>query len=552
MIRDPITPTRFQHRVYGTLGLTVLLALYLLVGLTGHDPWRGDDARYFGPVLALARGGDWLFPSLAGEPLTDYPPLYFWTAGALAWLSSAFLPLHGGARLASALFVILSIYFTARAAEALYGRAARTPAALLGMGALGLLLHAHETQPLLAVMAMIALTLYGIAEVPRHPLAGALKAGAGSALAFLAGGVAGLLATAPLLPLALALGAECRNPRASGGLLLGLCVALMLAAVWPLLLHLQQPELFALWLNGEWERLAGPALSAARFARLLETSLWFLWPLWPVGCWALWRNRRRLGSLAVVLPLLSVALVVIEIGLVDALSQSDMLPLVPGFALLAAGGVPSLRRGAANALDWFSLMSLAVFGVLVWLAWTAQAYGWPPGLARHAARNAPDFVLTAVNLQLGLGLLISLAWIVLLLRLPRTASRAPANWAIGLTMLWCLAVTLLMPWFNHSRGYRAIVQSLDIAIQGERATLPDACVATTGLPDAMRTSLDYYIGLQTRKVSGDSTPCPLLLVPLDRQPRKPALAREWQPVWEYRRGAGNRQEGFVLLRRVGR
>ena len=77
MIRDPVTPTLFQRRVYGTVGLAVLVGLYLLVGLTVHDPWRGDDARHFGPVLAMLRGESWLFPLLAGQPLTEYPPLYY-------------------------------------------------------------------------------------------------------------------------------------------------------------------------------------------------------------------------------------------------------------------------------------------------------------------------------------------------------------------------------------------------------------------------------------------------------------------------------------------
>ena len=75
MTRDPVTPSLFLRGIYGTVGLAVLFALYLLVGQTAHDPWRGDVARYFGPVLAMLRGESWLFPMLAGEPLADYPPL---------------------------------------------------------------------------------------------------------------------------------------------------------------------------------------------------------------------------------------------------------------------------------------------------------------------------------------------------------------------------------------------------------------------------------------------------------------------------------------------
>ncbi len=552
MIRDPAALTLFQRRIYGTLGLAVLVALYLLVGLVGHDPWRGDDARYLGPVLAVLRGEAWLFPMLAGEPLADYPPLYFWTASAFAWLGSAFLPVHGAARLASAFFVALAVFCAARATETLHGRAVRTPGALLTLGALGLVLHAHETQPLVAVFAMLALVLNGLAELPERPLAGSLKAGLGSALAFLGGGFAGLIVTAPLLPLVFLFSRECRTPRASGALLLGLCLAIAAAAAWPIALQLTQPELLSLWLHAEWLRLAGPVLGLRGIAELLELAGWFLWPLWPLALWALWRGRRRLTSLPVMLPLLSLLLVLAWLVASADLSQAHFILLIPASALLAASGVSTLRRGAASAFDWFALMSLAVFGVLVWLAWTAQAVGWPPGLARHVARNAPDFVLPGGGFQLGAGITISALWILLVARLPRSPSRAPANWTIGLVMLWCLAVVLLMPWFDHGRSYRAVVQSLDIAVRGERTEHPNACIARTDLPDAMRSSMDYFAALRTQRIRDGATPCPLLLVHVERLHTTGEIAPEWVTVWQYSRGAGKRQESFRLLRRAAR
>ncbi len=539
----------FQRRVYGTLGITVLVSLYLLVGLTGHDPWRGDDARYFGPVLSMLRDEGWLFPMLAGEPLSDYPPLYYWVSALLARLAEGMLAPHDGARLASAAFVAMGVYFTARAAESLYGRPARTPAALLAMSSLGLVLHAHETQPLLALFAMLALTLRGLALVPAQPLAGALIAGAGGGFAFLAAGLSGLLLTLPLFALMMFLSPECRNPRANGALLLGLCLAGTIAALWPLAVHLNEPELFSLWLQQEWRHLGRPWLRAEDWLVVLELFGWFTWPLWPLTLWGLWRGRREFLAQRWLLPVLGAILVLIWIGLRNDLSQVNAVPLLPAMALLAAGGVPSLRRGAANAFDWFALMSLAIFGLLVWLAWTAQAVGWPPGLARHVARTAPDFVLPASELQLALGIAISLIWALLLWKLPRSTSRAAANWAIGLTMLWCLAVVLLMPWFDHDRSYRRVARSLQIAVAGERQLQPDLCIARTELPDALRSSLDYFAGLRTVPARGATTACSLLLITDERRLSSSRLAPGWQTVWEFRRGGGRRQEVFRLLRR---
>lgn len=545
MISNQPEASLLQRRIYGTLGLSVLVALYLLVGLTGHEPWRGDDARYFGPIHAMLQGEGLLFPVIAGEPFPDYPPLYYWTAALLARAFKFMLPVHDGARLASALFTALAIYWIARAAERLHGRPARTPAAMLTLGSLGLVLHAHETQPMIALMATLALVLAGLARAPQQPLAGGVQAGIGGMLAVLAGGLPGALLTIPLFPLALAASPDCRDPRTSGGLLTGLCLALGLGALWPIAVHLTSPELFSLWLREEWRQLGDSPLALADTDRLLELIGWFTWPLWPIAAWGLWRGRRQITRLHWMLPLLSLLLVALGLALSGDISPPAALPLIPPVALLAAGGTPLLRRGAANAFNWFAVMSFAVFAILIWLAWTALAFTWPPGLARHVAKVMPNFVLHGGFAQGLLAGAICVAWVVLVWRLPRSSSRGPASWALGMTMLWCTAVVLLMPWLDYGRSYRPAARSLAQALNRQA----DECVATPGLPDAVRSSFDYYAGIRTTQIEGDSTSCRLLLIYEDRKPGSQAPAPEWHRIWEYRRGGGKQLETFRLYRR---
>jgi hypothetical protein len=115
-------------------------------------------------------------------------------------------------------------------------------------------------------------------------------------------------------------------------------------------------------------------------------------------------------------------------------------------------------------------------------------------------------------------------------------------------MLWCLAVVLLMPWFDNGRSYREMARSLEIAAMGERETHPGACIAAARLPGHVRSSLDYFAGLRTERIIDGTTPCPLLLV-MNDDPLPARLAPEWQTVWEFQRGAGRRAERFALLRR---
>ncbi|MDR0564713.1 MAG: hypothetical protein LBG78_07260 [Azoarcus sp.] len=539
-----ILSIHFLHRhLYGTAGLALLIGLYLLTGLTGHEPWRGDDARYFGSVYSMLQGEGLLFPQIAGEPFVEYPPLYYWCAALLSFITQGVLSPHEGIRLASVLFTALTVYWVAASAGRLYGQSARIPAALLIFACLGLILHSHETQPLLALMAMTSLVISGITLVPERPLQGSLQAGLGCTLAILSTGISGMLLTVPLFVLAIVASPECRTPRASGGLLAGLTLAACAGGLWPLLLHLQQPELFALWRQRQWQHVAGHGFSFNEVIRLAKLLSWFLWPLWPLAFWALWHERKRLFHLRWLLPILSVIITLIFLIFSADPSQATLLPLLPPMALLAAGGLPTLRRGAANAFDWFSAMTFGILAILVWIAWTSLMLSWPPGFARYVARIAPAFALDNAWLRTFAGILICVLWFCLAWRLPRRPERGAANWAMGVTMLWCLAVTLLLPWFDHSRSYRDMISALN------KALVPYAgeCVTGNKLPDPVRSMLDYYAKLRTVPASSDTASCRLLLTYTDYRTENAADTSGWELIGEWGRGGGKQLETLRLF-----
>ncbi|GHT81321.1 glycosyl transferase [Betaproteobacteria bacterium] len=547
MLFDPQSQSvsTFQRRAYGTVGLALLVGFYLLAGLLGHEPWRGDDARHFGPVYSMLRGEGLLFPLIGGQPFTDYPPLYYWCATSFAFLFGAVFDAPGGARLASAFFTALTVWWVARAAEHLHGRPARTPAALLTLGSLGLVLPAHETQPLLALMAMVALVLEGISRIPLRPVGGGLQAGLGCALAFLAGGLTGLILTVPLFLVAMMLSTECRNARASSALIAGLALATTLTVLWPLALHLTMPDVLVNWLRLGWRQIGARGLELSSLPRFIELLGWFLWPLWPIALWALWRNRGQLVLLRWMLPLAS-ALIALLLQLVsNNHSPPAALPLLPAVALLAAGGLSSLRRGAANAFDWFAAMTFGVFAILVWLAWSAQVFAWPPGLARYVAKTAPSFVHTDAPWQAVIGAGICLFWLVLAWRLPKSQGRASANWAMGMTMLWCLAVTLLMPWFDHTRTYQPMMAE----IRHTLTPYQKECVASTELTSPVRSMLDYYVGIRPVFVADGTTPCRVLLIHVEGKDAEPVSLQGWEPIGDFHRGGGKQYEAFHLYLR---
>src|SRR5512142_932350 len=122
----------------------VICATWLLPGLVGHDPWKIDEATVFGAVMEMLRTGDWVNFRIVGEPWLGQSPLYLWTAALFVKLFGGFMAPHDAARLASGLFMALTLAFLSLACRSLMGERAQRAGVMLFIGCVGLLARAHE------------------------------------------------------------------------------------------------------------------------------------------------------------------------------------------------------------------------------------------------------------------------------------------------------------------------------------------------------------------------------------------------------------------------
>ncbi|MEO8164054.1 MAG: hypothetical protein ABI619_01530, partial [Betaproteobacteria bacterium] len=124
-----------SHITENPVTLAVVLCIaWILPGLIGHDPWKPDEAHTFGVVYQLLKDGDWIVPTLAGEPYFNKPPLIYLSAALTAALFSPILPLHDGARVATGFYIALTFLFVALTAKELYGSNKSWVAALMLLG----------------------------------------------------------------------------------------------------------------------------------------------------------------------------------------------------------------------------------------------------------------------------------------------------------------------------------------------------------------------------------------------------------------------------------
>jgi 4-amino-4-deoxy-L-arabinose transferase-like glycosyltransferase len=524
--------------------LIAFCALYLLPGLVGHAPWKGDDATHFGVVYSMLDGGHWLLPHLAGEIWLDSPPLYHWTAALLAWLFGFVLPLHDAARLASGLFASLMVACLAGAARHFIGVEAARGGALIAIGCLGLLVHAHETQPAIAFLAATAAIYYGLALLPQHPLRGGAVAGAALGLGFLAAGLPALIALGPLLMLLPLISSHLRTPQAARGMLAALALAAPLILSWPLALYWREPVAFGAWWAHEAAELqAGPhvALTLLNFLKLL---IWFAWPALPLALWTLWRERHRLREPRTLIPLVSFLILLAVQGVFSEPRSLNALPLLPPLVLLAAPATLSLRRGAANAFDWFGMMTFTLLAGLIWLGWVAMVAGVPPRIANNFARLAPGFVAHFAPTAFAVSLGLTFAWLWLIFKSPRAPLRGTAHWAAGITLCWGLLMALWLPLVDYDRSYRGVSTDL-------KAALPagSGCIAGRGLGSTQRAAFHYFAGIKTiREASRAAANCQLFLVQGTAQKEVLPPGTGWRKIWEGGRPS-DRFERFRLYAR---
>jgi 4-amino-4-deoxy-L-arabinose transferase-like glycosyltransferase len=530
------------------LALAGFLAFYVLAGLFGHDPWKTED------VIHLTVARDFLdFPhdpalSLAGQPFLA-APLYYWSAALTGTLLGWLMPLHDALRLSNGLWMALALIAAYYAGREFYGQESAAAPPLLLAGASGLIVQAHEAQPMLVLLAALGGVLLAFGLLPRKPRIAALLLGIALLAAGLGTGLAGLMLLFILTLFFILLRGRDLRPALP---LLGLSFLaplLCLAATIMLLAHAAP-----LWLQGWLEKEVGAFFSAPRyFSRqwnILGMLPWFSWPLVPLAGWSLWLRRRQWRQPEILLPLSSFLLVGLMLPLMFAAGETPAMLLLPPLALLATPGVLSLRRGAANAFDWFSGMAFSAFALLLWTGWVAMVFGWPGRLARRAVELAPGFEGHFDFFPFILALAVSLWWGWSLIFLPRSPYRCLVRWTAGLTTVWLLAVSLWMPWIDYGKSYRGVAAALALQTWENK----EACIAEWRLGSAQRASFAYFERLRFVPLRADGadeqTRCAWLLTQGSPRVEPTPPGEGWQRVWEGQR-PGDRKERFRLYRRAG-
>ena len=547
---NPALVTLRGARRLPRIALLLLGAAYLLPGLFGRDPWRHADLAAFGQMAAMAEGRtSWLTPTLGGVA-GDTALLPHWLGAAAIVLLSPLVEAPLAARLVFALLLALALVLTwaatyhlalTDAAQPLpfafggeaepvdYARAVADAAVLALMATLGLLQLGHETTPELAQLVGVALLAYALAAAPfrrwqpRLAVIAALPLMAGSG--------------APVMALVMGLGGAevCRRSSYP---------SVQQFRRWVLAATALGAALAALM--GAWHWRASLP-TAPDLVAIPRQWLWFMWPLWPLVLWTLWRWRHHLTHRHLAVPLV-VVLTALGANLVMAGSDRALMLGLPGLAMLAAFALPTLRRSAAAAIDWFSMCFFTGAAIVIWVLYSAMQTGTPAKPAANIAKLAPGFEPVFSPLALAAAVVGTLAWLWLLRW--RTGRHREALWkslvlpAGGVGLCWLLTMTLLLPPLDYARSNRALVARIAQHVPA------DACIAGPRLAPSMVAALEHMgrWRVDARPQAADAGCAYLLRIGPAGQPPAPA---GWALVAELQRPTDRGERTWVFRRQAG-
>jgi len=527
------------------LMLGFLCLVWLGTGLVGHDPWKPDEAYSFGLVYSMLQSGDWLVPTLAGEPYMDKPPLFYWTAAIFAKLFASLLPLHDGARLASGFYSTLSLLFIGLAGRKLYGENRGWAAAIILIGCLGMLVHAHQILTDLVLLSGCAMMLYGFSHSQERYLRAGIWIGTGLGIGFMSKGFIApvlFILIAALLP---ALFHVWRTRKYFSSLGIAALVSLPWLVIWPWLLYQHSPQLFTEWAwthnIGHWVDYAGKGPGKESFY-YLQNLPWLGWPALPLALWVVWKSRHRLAQRDdLQLPLVSFAVMLVTLSLVPDIQEAFALPMLLPIALLATASLSMLKRGAANALDWFGLMVFALLAILMWWGWAGLLLNNQAKITHWLRDYQPSFEPAVHTTAFTLAIVATVLWLILVWRVGRSMRRAVVNWAGGITLIWILSMTLWLPWLDSGKSYRNMVVDLKHAMPRQYN-----CIRRENLGDGQRAMLHYFGNIQTQKDAKKN--CELRLIQ-GKKISPPLLdASRWEKIWEGSR-MDDKNEQYRLYRR---
>ena len=517
--------------------LLILCAVWICMGLIGHAPWKPFESHAISSIKTILDTSNFIAPSAASNAHIANPPLYYLSAAATAKVLSPILPMHDAARIATGLWMLITLLMIGMTGRELWGKGFGRQTTFVFIGALGLVLSAHTLMPAVSALTGIASSFYALALAKRRPYRASILLAVGMVVSFLSTGLQPLviiLATCIALP---GLFSTWRSISYTKVFLLALLTASPFIVGWSIFCQIYYPEIFQHWWTLSWLQF-----THSNHLYFLKILLWYAWPALPLAAWGLWRYRSQLihkPRFQLIITFFAAAWLFIGLGYDK---EVFALPFLVPLTAMAGGSIETLKRGTAGALSWFGLILFGLMSFLIWLGWLAMLTGSPAKIKERLVFLSGMQQLNFNIIAFSIAVALTLIWLFAIFRSQFSNRSSATNWAIGMTCVWTLLMTLWLPLIDSARSYDNVFSSL-------KKILPEkyVCVKSQNLGGAQRDLLHYYANIKTVSAESEQAlTCDLYLIEDEKGRDKIEPNSDWKLIWSGKR-ASERRESFRLF-----
>lgn len=567
--------------------LWAILIIYLLPGLFGRAPWSPDDALGFAQAYHFLNTPftQWASSGIVDQPFAQDGLLSAWLAAAFGFIGQSIgVPnsvIDDCMRLSNLFWLALiswsvwqTTYRMALRPELQpenpfgnaptrndYARSVADASVLCLLGTLGLLLRSHFQVSELAELAGLSIMLMAAVRSFDRPIGAGWHLGLGILIAFFARGWAHLLPFLIALLLATithpSLRFNIKKRIARAGLM---SISFLLLWVFWLFTQPDGQTWLSSWQQWNLNRYTvlnpDKSVSFEAISILLKTSAWFLWPILPLSIWTIWNYRKALGEPSLRIPVFAAAGGFLILILTNPSKEANYFPLIAPLSVLAAIGLSTMKRSLVGLIDWFALLCFSFLAVIVWLGWSAAIFSWPTKIANNLEKLSPGYQASSPGFELFIALLATTAWLLLIIwrsRRPKGQHRALWRPMIlscgGVTLIWCLLMTLWLPRIDYAKSFNLVSQRLATNIK-----TPSTCITYYKVGLTQISLLNYHSKLTFKAGSPGSHECQYLLIEdslkTNLEKKRDILKNnDWQTLWTGNRNS-DRHERFILFQRI--
>ncbi|MBD2795850.1 hypothetical protein ID856_04770 [Xenorhabdus sp. 18] len=551
-----------QTDIRALLLFIAFILLYLLPGVYGHTPWKQDENYSFGIIHTMYETGNWLVTMNAGQPFMEKPPLYYWTATSFIHLLSPWLPMHDAARTASLFFSVINFSFFILLARRVFDINNFTDSRIwiafaLYASAPGLVRHSHDMFTDTSLMAGTTIGLYGLLGLIKNEKTAysCLWLIIGTAVTLLSKGVfiPGLLWICLILaPVFLK---QCRTKQYWLSALLSGIIALVFILPWPVMLFIEHPDLFKIWL---WDNNIGRFFGfsvedlGARGNPTMIPEAVLLFAL-PAGILAfIFILMNPIKILSDEHYFLCAAFVVLGVVLLQISASGRALYLLPFIAPMAILATESFIKLPKIIYKYFTIFSSLFWSGLIIFLWLCYflslSTDYKHWLMPFGRWLPMSYQMNFSGLIVAIAALITVIWIAkswLLAKSP--ALRAAQNWVLGIATVWGLVFTLFVGWIDYTKGYKETFLDLKQTLAG--VYQDHHCMASYNIGESEAPMLYYFAHILHQQQNTFEAPekCDWLIILSEEI----APAPEGMELFWHGHRAHRDRENLVVYKKIG-